>query len=309
MMEKQIEDLRTASRKLIRELGMLELEPEDSLKTPAHWHALIEISKRPGITISELGRLLLMSISTISRVVKLLVKNGCLDFKEGDDKREKSLFLTDLGQKEVQKINIFSDTKIKGAFEFLKGEEIFQIIRSITQYEEALEKSREMREAVKIMTLSTSRTIRNQIVNMVTDIQKNEFLIPVFKELNLGILRAENEYCYNNSCNFWYAANDKGKILGSLGLKKVNSQCGELKKLFVIEEYRGKDVAQKLLNTLLKAASKHQFERLVLGTTDKFHAAHKFYAKNGFTPINKNELPYELELNPLDNIFYKLELI
>lgn len=66
MKGKQIEALRHSARKLIRELGMLELDPKNSGKTPGYWHALIEVSKSPGITISELGHLLLMSISTIS---------------------------------------------------------------------------------------------------------------------------------------------------------------------------------------------------------------------------------------------------
>ena len=112
MKEQQIEALRHTARKLIRELGMLELDPENSQKTPGHWHALIEVAKSPGITISELGHLLLMSVSTTSRLVKSLDKDKFLDLKEGSDKREKSLFLTDRGQTEIQTINQFSDSKI-----------------------------------------------------------------------------------------------------------------------------------------------------------------------------------------------------
>lgn len=308
MKETQIEILRHTARKLIRELGMLELDPENPLKTPGQWHALIEVAKTPGITISELGHLLLMSISSISRLVKSLAKNGFLSLKEGNDKREKSLFLTDRGSEEIRKINVFSDSKIKGAFEFLTAKEIEQIISAITKYGEALEKSRAMREDVKIVTLSTSRTIRKQIVNMLSDIQKKEFQIPITSETNSGVLKAEEEYYYNNSYHFWYAVNNEGKILGSIGLKKINNQYGEVKKLFVIKEYRGKEVAQKLMTTLLKAAEKHKFEFLVLGTVDKFHAALKFYSKYGFTPTNLKELPQEFEVNPLDNRFFRAKV-
>lgn len=273
-------------------------------KTPGHYHAMIEVAKRPGITISELGRLLLMSVSTISRVVKFLGKEKLISFKPGEDKREKSLFLTKRGLEEVQKIDVFSDAKIIDAFEFLTEGEIMQIIQSISMYEQALEKSRVVRDSVKIVTLPTSRTIRRQIVNMVSTIQKKEFLIPITSEVNAGILHAEKEYYFNNSYNFWYAVNDEGKIVGSIGLKRVNGQCGEVKKFFVIKEYRGKGVAQKLMNALLKAAIKHQFTSLVLGTTDKFFAAHKFYEKFGFTRIAKSDLPEEFELNSFDSFFY-----
>jgi len=237
-----------------------------------------------------------------------LAKNGFLNLKEGKDKREKSLFLTDRGQVEIRKIDAFSDSKIKGAFEFLNDKEIHQIISAITKYGEALEKSRAMREEIKIVTLSTSRTIRKQIVNMISDIQEKEFLIPITKEINSGVLKAEEEYYYNNSYNFWYAVNNEGKVLGSIGLKKISDQYGEIKKLFVIKEYRSKGVAQKLMDTLLKAALKHKFEFLILGTVDKFQAASKFYTKQGFTLISQKDLPCGFEINPFDNLFFRKEI-
>jgi hypothetical protein len=52
---------------------------------------------------------------------------------------------------------------------------------------------------------------------MISDIQEKEFWIPITKETNSGVLKAEEEFYYNNSYNFWYAVNDEGKILGSIG--------------------------------------------------------------------------------------------
>lgn len=305
MKEKQINTLRHLSRTLIRELGMLQLNKANSQETAGHWHALIEISKDPGITISKLGHLLLLSISTTSRLVKSLVKNGFLDLFEGKDKREKSLYLTDKGEAEIRKINAFSQSKILGAFEFLTEEEIMQIIEAISKYCRALETSRLMREKIKIVTLSTSRTIRKQIMSMVTNIQRDEFSIPITDKINLCILKAEADFYYQNSYNFWYAINDNGQIIGSIGLKKINNQYGEIKKFFVVKEYRGKGVAQRLMNTLLKAASKHKFDFVVLGTVDKLHAAHKFYDKFGFARIDQKDLPDTFERCSVDTIFFK----
>ena len=59
------------------------------------------------------------------------------------------------------------------------------------------------------------------------------------------------------------------------------------------------------METLLKAALKHQFEFLILGTVDKFEAAHKFYAKHGFTLVKQKDLPSGFEKNPLDNLFFR----
>lgn len=300
-----IDKLRHCSRKLVRELGMLELNKNNVEETPGHWHALIEISKEPGITISQLGNLLLFSLSTMSRVVKSLVKNGFVNFLEGNDKREKYLYLTDKGLDEIKKIDAFSQSKICGAFEFLTKPEIKHIIDAISKYSEALEKSRSMREDIKIVTLSTSRTIRKQIINMIENIQKNEFAISINDTINLCVLRAEEEFYYEHTYNFWYAVDSNGKILGSIGLKKIDDQYGEIKKFFVIKEYRGKGVAQKLMSTLLKAASKHKFKFLILGTVDKLLAAHKFYNKHGFKQIASKDLPDKFERCVVDTVFFK----
>lgn len=304
MKKEQIDTLRHSSRKLVRELGMLQLNQANDQETPGHWHALIEISKEPGITISKLGSLLLMSISTISRLVKSLVKEELVKLVEGQDKREKYLYLTDKGQVEMQKINDFSQSKIIGAFEFLTEKEITQIIEAISKYSNALEKSRLVREHVKIVTLPTSRPIRKQIINMIENIQKNEFAIPITDDINLCILKAEKDFHYNSSYNFWYAIDPNGSIIGSIGLKKIDDQYGEIKKLFVVKEYRNKGVAQRLMNTLIKAAAKHEFDFLILGTVDKLQAAHKFYNKYGFEQINQQDLPARFEVCHLDTMFF-----
>jgi len=304
MDSKQIESLRHSSRKLIRELGMLELSQENSSENPSNWHALIEISKDPGITISKLGHLLLMSNSKISRLVKSLEENKLLELQQGQDKREKYLYLSSNGELEIKKINNFSKEKISGALDFLDSEEITQIIKAINKYSNALEKNRLIDEQVKISTLSTSRTLRQQIINMIEKIQKSEFLIPITDEINACILKAEKDFYYNNSYNFWYATNAKGEIIGSIGLKKINNRYAEIKKFFVTPKYRGRGVAQQLMQTLVNAAMKHHFNFLFLGTVDRLKAAQKFYIKCGFTPIKKSELPSGFEICPLDEVFF-----
>ena len=305
MKKENISTLRNASRKLIRELGMLQLNNEHLKKTPQHWHALIEIEKEPGINISKLANLLLLSISATSRIVNALGEHDLVSFKEGTDKREKYLHISKKGQIEITNIDEFSDSKIKGAFEFLTEIDQSQIINAIQKYGEALEKSRIIRAQVKINTLSTSRTIRKQIITMIDHIQKNEFLLPITDDINACILKAEEDFYYNNSYNFWYAVDNNGIIIGSIGLKKIDDHRGEIKKFFVEQQYRKKGVAQKLMATLVKAAHKHLFNELYLGTVDILHAAQNFYKKYGFSQITAQQLPLEFNICPVDTVFFK----
>ena len=74
MNKSRMDKLRIVSRKLVRELGMLQLNSILSGQTPQNCHALLEIEKQPGLTISELGSLLLLSVSTMSRITSYLEK-------------------------------------------------------------------------------------------------------------------------------------------------------------------------------------------------------------------------------------------
>jgi DNA-binding MarR family transcriptional regulator/N-acetylglutamate synthase-like GNAT family acetyltransferase len=308
MKKDRINNLRHVSRKLVRELGMLQLNKAHLKKTPQHWHALIEIAKEPNVTISKLGHLLLLSTSAMSRIVSALIDNELVAYREGSDKREKYLQITQKGEKEIANIDEFSNSKIKGAFEFLTDEDQEKIIHAIEKYGNALEKSRQLRDQVKIHRLSTPRPIRKQIINMIETIQKGEFSLPITNDINACILRAEEEFYYNNSYNFWYATDPNGTIIGSIGLKKIDDQKGEVKKFFIQQSYRGKNVAPKLVNALIQSAVKHGFETLYLGTVDILHAAHRFYEKYGFERNQKQELPSQFETCPLDTVFFKVKV-
>ena len=299
-----ISALRHSSRKLVRELGILELNKPHLNRTPQHWHSLIEIHNQPGITIAKLGNLLLLTYSTISRIVSSLMNEQLVTSKNGIDKRENYLYLTEKGIHEIKNINEYSDTKIKGAFEFLSEDEQNQILEAIQIYELALEKSRLLREQIKINTLSTSRTIRKQIISLIEDIQKDEFSLPITDEINACILKAETDFYYNKSYNFWYAINNTGEIIGCIGLKKIDEDNAEIKKFFVHKQFRGKGVAKKLMHTLIKSALKHHFKSLFLGTVETLLAAQKFYNKYGFSRINEHCLPKEFSKCPIDTVFF-----
>lgn len=304
-MEKEtINILRHVSRKLVRELGVLAFTKGPLKRAPIQWHALVEVEKEPDITISKLGNLLLLSVSAASRLVGGLIDEGLLFLKEGGDKREKYLGLTHEGRREIEDIDRFSNAKIKGAFDFLTQDDQAGIIKAIQKYGDALEKSRLLTERVKIHTLSTSRSLRKEIMDMIEHIQKKEYALCVTDDINAGILRAEEEYYYHRSYNFWYALDEKGGVIGSIGLKKIDDENAEIKKFFVAKEYRGKGVAQKLMSALLKAALKHDFNCLYLGTVGTLHSAQGFYKKYAFTQIPQHTLPSNFDLCPIDTVFF-----
>lgn len=300
-----ISSLRQESRKLIRELGLLYLNQPSRGQTSSHWHALIEIEKAPGLTVKEVANLLLLSPSMSSRIVESLIEKELISSTEGIDKREKSLTITSKGLDEIKQIDAFSHTRIIGALDRLTSHDHQSILESLKMYGDSLEKSRLEREKIKIHTLSSSRPLRKQIIHMIETIQVNEYALPITPDINACILKTEETFSCGNKCNFWYATNDTGLIIGSIGLKKINDSTAEVKKFFVHQNFRGKGTAHKLMKKMVQTAQKNGFQNLYLGTVSLLKSAQSYYEKVGFKQISKSELPPEFEICPLDSVFFK----
>ncbi|WP_298258863.1 GNAT family N-acetyltransferase [uncultured Litoreibacter sp.] len=83
----------------------------------------------------------------------------------------------------------------------------------------------------------------------------------------------------------FFAAYEGDTVLGC-GAFKVVGDYGEVKSMFTAEAGRGKGVASAVLNEIEAQASTMGLKMLKLETGDLLHAAHKLYAKHGFTPCS-----------------------
>ena len=85
---------------------------------------------------------------------------------------------------------------------------------------------------------------------------------------------------------YWLAVDGDGKALGCIGLKMLSVDHGELKTMHVLEQHRGKGIADALLERLRTEAEALGLNRLSLetGKGDGFAASRRFYARCGFEP-------------------------
>ncbi len=80
--------------------------------------------------------------------------------------------------------------------------------------------------------------------------------------------------------------------------------------MFVAADYRGRQhgVAQALLESLIGLARTRGVQEILLGTTDRFIAGHRFYEKNGFSQVAAEYLPLSFPRMKVDTRFYKLQI-
>ena len=146
------------------------------------------------------------------------------------------------------------------------------------------------------------------IAAVILPIQQQEFGIPITLEAQPDLSDIQGFY-QHGAGNFWVAEVD-GQVVGTIGLLDIGGANGALRKMFVSAHFRGKEhaIAQRLLTGLLDWARSQGLQRIYLGTTDKFLAAHRFYEKNGFEEVAKGMLPDAFPVMAVDTKFYRLML-
>lgn len=153
-----------------------------------------------------------------------------------------------------------------------------------------------------------SASYQQQVVALILSIQQIEFGVPVTLESQPDLENIPSFY-QKDKGNFWIAIIEN-KVLGTIALLDIGNSRGALRKMFVHKDYRGKEygIGQTLLNTLLEWARQNNLKEILLGTTEKFIAAQRFYEKNGFEQIAKQLLPGEFPVMEVDVKFYKYRL-
>lgn len=146
---------------------------------------------------------------------------------------------------------------------------------------------------------------QQSVIDLILPIQQDEFKVPVTIHDQPDLLTISSFYKKGNG-NFWVAL-DGNKVIGTIALVDFAGDQAALRKMFVHRDYRGKEkgVGQKLLDELKNWCGNKGVNKLFLGTFDSMHAAHRFYERNGFTEIKKEELPSTFPLAHYDNMFFK----
>ncbi len=147
-----------------------------------------------------------------------------------------------------------------------------------------------------------------QIVNLILNIQQNEFQVPITINEQQDLLDIPNFYQQKKG-NFWVAKHEN-EVVGTIALIDCGENIGAIRKMFVKKEFRGKEhgIAQRLLDILVESAQENQITNVYLGTLERLQAAIRFYERNGFTLIEKQNLPSVFPIMPVDTHFFEKEL-
>src|SRR5580704_1138227 len=119
-----IDDIRAASRQMVRELGFMEATVAATDYPPSAVHTIVEIGARGPMTSVQLADILHLEKSSVSRMVRKLVECGELkEASDADDARIKPLSLTPKGRRTLAALHDFGRRQVRSALQRLSPTE------------------------------------------------------------------------------------------------------------------------------------------------------------------------------------------
>ncbi|MDR0684007.1 MAG: GNAT family N-acetyltransferase [Spirochaetaceae bacterium] len=98
-------------------------------------------------------------------------------------------------------------------------------------------------------------------------------------------------------------AKDGENVIGCVGIKKLDENTCEMKRLFVTDRYKDNGIGKKLVDIIPKEAKCKNYKKMRLDTFKKMESALKIYYKNNFYAIE----PYYN--NPNNDAVYRENII
>ncbi|MEI3790991.1 MULTISPECIES: GNAT family N-acetyltransferase [unclassified Chryseobacterium] len=161
---------------------------------------------------------------------------------------------------------------------------------------------------MKVHIQQLNNTYSDQLIDLILTIQQKEFNVPITIEDQPDLKQIESFYMEPGG-NFW-GAFVEGELVGSIALVKYDEREGAVRKMFVKKEFRGKElnIAQELLEVLISYCRENGIDAIYLGTVNVLKAAMRFYERNHFLQVEKENLPNRFPLMSADNVFYALHI-
>lgn len=299
-----VSDIRTASRDLVRQFGLMKHTVAGTDLTLSSVHAIIEIGRAGQLSSRELSQKLQLEKSTVSRLVKSLVARGELrELRSSNDLRIKLLSLTRQGKKTLANIDRYAEAQVSTALDRLHADSRQGVLQGLQDYSAALNGASPARQAGyhsthKVTPFEINRgytpTIIARTLEMMHSHMHHNFGFGPAFESRVAADLAEFMTRIDNPANQTWHAELDNRIVGSIsidGQDLVDTNLGDtdlgdakahLRWFVVADGIRGGGIGRALLSQALSFCDQQGFHETHLWTVKGLDAARKLYQQHGF---------------------------
>lgn len=289
---KVILGIRTASRELVREFGFLNKTLAGTQMSPSAVHAIVEIGLAGEITAKALGQILLLEKSTISRLIKSLVKSELVSETPAEfDGRVKFLKLSEAGQTAMGNIVDFAENQVITAITPLDERKRLKVLEGLEIYAAALRDTKPIEaphEAV-IMHQGYAPGLIGRVAEMhASYYSKHSGFGSHFEVLVAGGMAEFIPRLESPKNAVWYATK-RGMIVGSVTIdgEDLGDNIAHLRWFIVDDGLRGAGLGRRLMQEVVDFCDKQKFDEIHLWTFQGLDAARKLYEAFGFVLVEE----------------------
>lgn len=283
-----VQDVRAASRQLVREFGFLDKTIAGTDLSGSGVHAILEIGLNPGVTAKELAVRLKLEKSTISRLLKSLeVRGEIIQTRSERDGRVFGLSLTHAGWKTYGKIDTYGEDQARGALSRIRNGSARSVADALTTYADALSET----SADVTANQGQYEIVEGYQTGMIGDIaalhaRTHGAIIGMGPTFESVVSKAMAEFMprIGNSANNSWSIVEKGEVIGSITIdgEDLDGNVAHLRWFILSEKLRGLGLGRTLLTKAISHCDTLGFDEIHLWTLKGLDAARSLYEKSGF---------------------------
>lgn len=283
-----IDEIRGASRTMVRELGFMRATLAGTDYSPSAVHTLLEIDAQGALAAAQLVQLLDLDKSSVSRLVAKLVKAGELEESADVDGRVKRLQLSKQGKRTVAAIHAYSQQQVKAALDYLNPSQQQAVAQGLTAYARSLQAHRNAEGNDAGATIEICTGYRPGVVGRITQMHA-EFYARLsgfgqFFESRVASGLAEFVGRLDHPCNQIWLAILNDRIVGSIAIdgQDMGENQAHLRWFILDDGCRGSGVGRRLLGEAVAFCDRQGFDAIELSTFKGLDAARQLYESAGF---------------------------
>lgn len=288
--QRQIDQIRAASRTMVRELGFMRATLADTSLSPSAVHTLLEIDSQAATTAAQLAQILSLDKSSVSRMLSKLIDAGLITETLGEnDGRSKQLYLSDAGKQLVTNIHAFSQQKVSDALACLNPSQQQAVVQGLTAYAQALQTHRYGRSHMASPPITIIAGYQPGLIGRITEMHAAFYArhagFGAFFESKVASGVAEFIGHLDQPCNRIWAAMLNDRIVGSVAIdgEDLGNNQAHLRWFIMDDHCRGNGIGRQLLSHAIAFCDLFGFSATQLDTFKGLDVARRLYESFNFT--------------------------
>ncbi|GAA4333200.1 bifunctional helix-turn-helix transcriptional regulator/GNAT family N-acetyltransferase [Pigmentiphaga soli] len=284
-----IDQIRAASRQIVRELGFMQSTLAATRYPPSAVHAILEVGARRRMTAGQLADCLRLEKSSVSRMVRKLIDAGELKESVDDaDGRIKWLALTAHGRRTRAAIESFARKQVAAALSRLAPAQQDEVAGGLAAYAAALASNRQGAQAPATRPVRIESGYRPGAIGAIVDMHARFYArhsgFGAFFESKVAAGLADFAGRLERPDNGLWLAMDGERIAGSVAIdgEDLGGNQAHLRWFIVDDSLRGTGVGRRLLEQAVGFCDERQFAATQLWTFRGLDAARRLYEAYGF---------------------------